>query len=83
MREQLRGTVWSWGFGWLSGTSVHQGVSEFVYFFAENTKITTKPTMFDKLYFSHAKIDIIHIKKNWTLLYRVSENLEEKNFKII
>jgi len=37
-------------------------VSEFVYFFAENTKITTKTTMFKKLYFSHARIHINNIE---------------------
>jgi len=31
-------------------------------FFAENTKITTKTTMVNKLYFSHTRTDIIYIK---------------------
>jgi hypothetical protein len=31
-------------------------------FFAENTKITTKTTIVNKLYFSHARTDIIYIK---------------------
>jgi hypothetical protein len=43
--------------------TAHQGVSEFVYFFAENTKITTKTTRLNKLYFSHARIDINYIEE--------------------
>jgi hypothetical protein len=65
------------------GSPRHQGVSEFVYFFAENTKITTKTTRLNKLYFSHARIDINYIEEILVYLYRVLKILEEKKFELI
>jgi len=49
---------------YVSNPNAHQGVSEFVYFFAENTKITPKITKFNKLNLAHTRLYIICIARN-------------------
>ena len=51
-----------WDENW--GSRGHQGVSEFVYFFAENTRITPKITKFNKLNLAHTRLYIICIVCN-------------------